>query len=89
MGLILYTNKFYQLGISNLYGSVNAMKIGKPIASHTNSIIQIALCKTGLSLGNSSCINQNVYIIKQNLNKSNIFAFQNLNCDVTFDFLNH
>ena len=38
---IVCKNNFYKLGMNNLYDSVQAMKIWKPIVSHTSCIIQI------------------------------------------------
>ena len=38
---IVCKNNFYKLGMNNLYDSVKAMKIWKPIVTHTSCIIQI------------------------------------------------
>ena len=40
-------NNFYELGMKNLYDSVNAIKIGKTILSHTSCIMEIVQCTTG------------------------------------------
>ena len=38
---IIYKINFYELGMNNLYDSINALKIWKLILSHTSCIIQI------------------------------------------------
>ena len=35
-------DNFYELGMNNLYDSVNAINIWKPIVSHTSYVTQIA-----------------------------------------------
>ena len=40
-GWMISENNFYELGINNLYDSVNVKRIWKPIVSHTSCIMQI------------------------------------------------
>ena len=49
-GWIISKNNFYELGMNNLYISVNAIKTWKSIVSHTSCIIQIVKRRTSLSL---------------------------------------
>ena len=45
---MLYKNNFYELGMNNLYDSVNAINIWKPIVSHASCLMQDRLYRSHL-----------------------------------------